>query len=239
MNYGSADFTLFLVDGYDLLPAKVQSFTEKIEAVQERADGLGDPREAMAPTGLTKLSIAQTGAFFDDRAHGMHALFSTLPPIARTVMYSFTGGKTVSTASGVFVESYAVVAQQGRLTRANVTYQVNGAIMPNGVGVQPLQTFTAAWVSAVADSGAEDARGLLLTLQVVDLVGFTSVAITLEHSVDGAAGWVPQTLPAITAAPATAQIPVAGPVHRYLRLAGTPTPPGAGHVTLAMSAIRT
>jgi hypothetical protein len=237
MKYGSSDFTVFLVDGYDLLPAKVQTFTEKMEALQERYDGLGDTREAMSPTGLSKLTIAQTGAFFDDRAHGMHELFSTLPNVTRSMMYSFTGGKTASVATGVFAESYAVVAQQGRLTRANVTYQVSGAIAPNGALIQPLATHTAQWngdPGLVRDLGPLGApNGGVVTVQVTALTGIAAITPQLVDSADGVSFAVVTSLTPITTAPSVGSKTV-GAVRRYVAFRCT-FPETTGSVTLAAS----
>jgi hypothetical protein len=236
MKYGSSDFSLFLVDGRDLLPTKVQTVTEKIEAVQERYDGLGDTREAMSPTGLSKLTITQGGAFFDDRANGAHDLFKTLPPVFRTVMYSFTGGKTASVATGVFVESYAVVAQQGRLTRANVSYQVSGAIAPNGALIQPLVTKTTQWnndPTLVRDLGVAGApNGGTVTVQVSALSGIAAITPQLVDSADGIAFAVVTSLAPITTAPSVGSKTV-GAVRRYV--AFRCTFPETGSVTLAAS----
>lgn len=235
MKYGSADFSLYLVDGVDLLPAKVQTFSERRTAIMERIDGLGDTREAMGPTGILSLSIIQTGAFFDDRQAGMHQAFKT-DGRPRVVMYSFTGGKDVTTVAGVYRQSYDVVAQMGRLTRANVTYQVNGTADVGGVLVQPLTTFTGPWTGSSVDGLVESANGGVVNLQVSDFSGFTGVIVSVEHSSDNAA-WTPLiALPAVTTAPATSRTTFSGVMHRYLRVSGSPA--GSGSITLAVSVTR-
>lgn len=235
MKYGSADFSLYLVDGVDLLPSKVQTFTERRTAVMERVDGLGDKTEAMGPTGILSLSIVQTGAFFDDRQAGMHVAFKT-DGRSRTVMYSFTGGKDVTSVAGVYRQSYDVVAQQGRLTRANVTYQVNGTADVGGVLVLPLTTFTGPWTGPSVDGLVESATGGVVNVQVTAFVGFTGVIVSVDHSSDNAA-WTPLiALPTVTTAPATQRTTVAGTMHRYLRVSGSTA--GTGSITLAVSVTR-
>jgi hypothetical protein len=223
---------LLLVDGYNLLPAKLQTFIDKREAVQERIDGLGDTAQANGPTGLSKITLAQGGAFFDDTAHGMHEAFKAIHGVARTLMYSFTGGAHVTTVAGVYNESYSVIAQQGKLTKANVTYEVTGVPDDTGRLIQPLQTYTAAWDTKTTPidlgAGVPDAA---LTVVVSDLTGFTSVAITVEHSDDAAAWSTLATVPPITTAPSSTKVANLGAVKRYVALAGVPA--GAGSVTLA------
>lgn len=235
MKYGSAQFTLYLVDGNDLLPSKVQTFTERRTAILERVDGLGDSKEAMGPTGLAALTITQTGAFFDDRVAGMHETFKT-DGRSRTLMYSFTGGKTVTSIAGVYRQSYDVIAQQGRLTRANVTYQVNG-LLDDGMLVQSLLAQTGPWTSATVDGLVESANGGVINAQVNALTGFTGVTVTVASSADGSTGWTTlATLPVFTTAPVTNRTVVAGTIHRYLRVTGATT--GTGSVTLAVGLTR-
>jgi hypothetical protein len=233
MKYGSADFALLAVDGVDLLPAKLQTFVERREAVMERVDGLGDKREANGPTGLAKISIVQTGAFFDDRQNGMHQAFKT-DGRSRSMMYSFDAGKTVTSIVGVYRQSYEVVAQQGRLTRANVAYQVNGSPTDNGTLVQPFQTYTAAWDTKATpkDLGATVYTDASITVLVSAMVGFTSLGLSLLHSTDGIVWTTLRALPAITSAPSTVTVANLGPPNRYLAVSGTPV--GAGSVTVAV-----
>ena len=73
---GSGSFSVLLVDGYDLLAAKVKTFTHKIAALNEPSHGLGDGTEGKTPTGLVQVALTQGGAFFDDAANGAHVLLS-------------------------------------------------------------------------------------------------------------------------------------------------------------------
>lgn len=146
---GSKDFGVLLVDGYDFLAAKLQGFTHKVVASQEKSHGLGDTTEAMTPTGLETLSIAQTGGFFDDSANGIHVLLSTIANLAvsRLVCAAFAGniiGKPFLGISGAYGMEYEAAATVGNLTKANVTYNVSGTL-DRGVIVQNQTPKTIDW----------------------------------------------------------------------------------------------
>jgi len=238
MKDGSADFTLLTIDGYDLLGAKPQQFAERREALLERVDGLGDKVEAQGPTGLTKITIAQGGAFFDDRQHGMHVAFAHLPTAAqsptRTLVYSFTGGKTVTTVAGVFAESYAVVAQQAKLTKANVTYHVNGIPSDGGRLVQGTTLQTATWTGAVVDLGASATTGADIVQQVLDLAD-ADLAGVVHASADGVTGWAAvasfATVLHTGTLPSIQTLSIGTTINRYVRYVGTLTASGPNPLT--------
>lgn len=130
---GSASFGVLLIDGYDVLAAKPKGFTHKIEAVQENTLGLGDATESKTPVGVVKLTISQSGAFFDDATNGVHALLSPLAnqQVSRSLCAAFAGntiGAEFLGASGVYGQSYDVLGQSTLLTKANVGYQVTGTL---------------------------------------------------------------------------------------------------------------
>src|SRR4029077_6460969 len=130
---GSASFAVLLVDGYDVLAAKVKSFSHKITALHERSDGLGDSFEASTPTGLQTLSLTQSGAFFDDATNGAHTLLAPIANLAVSRIVTFApAGNTLASrfigASGAYGQSYEVLGQVGALTKANVAYDVSGAL---------------------------------------------------------------------------------------------------------------
>jgi len=156
---GGASFGVLLIDGYDVLASKLKAFTHKVTARQERSDGLGDSLEAQTPTGLIKLEISQSGAFFDDATNGVHALLSVVgaPAISRTLVAAFAGntiGQPFLGCSGVYGQAYEALAQVGQLTKANVTYQVSGTI-DRGVIVQSATAKTIDW-NTKTDGNAVD-----------------------------------------------------------------------------------
>lgn len=156
---GSASFSVLLIDGYNLLAAKVQGITHKVESILHRTDGLGDGTEAQGPTGVSKATLTQTGAFFDDSVNGMHALLSAAASgtVSRLVAYAFAGniiGKPFVGAQGLYAQTYEVLGKSPALTNANVTYTASGQV-DRGVILQN-QTARTATFSTKTDGASVD-----------------------------------------------------------------------------------
>jgi hypothetical protein len=145
--YGSRSFALLLLDGYNLLAAKVQNVTHKDEAVLQPAHGLGDDWEASLPTGVRKASLTQDGAFFEDATAGMHEALKASQATSRVLCFATMGntkGKPFTGAEGTYGMSYDVQGTNGQLTKANVGYQISGRV-DRGVIVQELAAKTLDW----------------------------------------------------------------------------------------------
>lgn len=144
---GSASFAVFLVDGVNLLAMKVQNVTHKIEALHENGRGLGDPFDATLPTGIARGTFTQDGGFFDDSANGAHLAFSgPTSPIRILTVAPFGNaiGAPMVGAQGIYDQDYSVIADNGKITKANVTYAVAGAL-ERGVIVQNWTQKTVTW----------------------------------------------------------------------------------------------
>lgn len=144
---GSASFGVLLVDGYDFLAAKLKGFTHKVTANQENTLGLGDATEPMTPTGISKLEVSQTGAFFDDSTNGIHAALSAIGTQSRLLLAAFNGntiGKSFLGCSGLYEMVYAVLGAVPNLTKADVTYNVSGSL-DRGVILNQLVSKTITW----------------------------------------------------------------------------------------------
>lgn len=156
-----------LVDGYNLLAAKLKGLRYKIESITEPSHGLGDTWEEHTPVGLSKAEVAQEGGFYDTGTTNMHALFS--PDIAlgttsttRVVCLGVEGNTTGSNFvgfEGVYSQSYEVIASRGELTKANAEHTVTGTAEP-GVILHELSAETAnvATSDASLDHSAETQR---------------------------------------------------------------------------------
>lgn len=144
--YGSPS-TWFLVDGHNMLGAKIQSLGHKVKIETEPDDGLGDTWGTHAPTGMQSAHLTQDGAFFTTGAAGMHELLQANAGEPRVICLGFAGHVVGAPFLG-FRESLAVeydpVVQLGKLTKANVAYLVSGRAY-RGQVVQPLATQTADW----------------------------------------------------------------------------------------------
>ena len=133
--YGGQSFSVLLIDGYNLLAAKLKGFTHKIESKLESSTGLGDSWEEHTPTGMRAASLTQDGAFFDDTTSGMHDALNASQATSRVMVFAYAGntiGRPFVGTQGVYGMTYDVLGAVGELTKANVSYQVSGAVDRGG-----------------------------------------------------------------------------------------------------------
>lgn len=143
----SSQFGVFLVDGYNLLSAKIKDFSDEVEVILEPSDGLGDTWRETKPTGMRQASITQNGAFFDTTTAGIHDAMKAAPSTVRLVAWAFAGnviGAIFNACQGACTTKYAVLSATAKLTKANVTYQVSGAL-DEGVILQSATPKTIDW----------------------------------------------------------------------------------------------
>lgn len=228
----SASFAALLVDGYNVLSAKVQTFSHEIEFELEPGEGLGDSAREKEPTGLWTATLEQTGAFFDTTAARIHAAMSGVPATVRQVAWATTGntiGAIFTAVQGAFTSSYRVISAIGKLTKADVKYAVTGQI-DEGVILQTHVQQTIDWNNASVDNLASSANGGVGYLQVSQLAGLTGFVGVIEDSTNDSTWTTLITFANVTASPAAQRLTVAGTVKRYLRFRGDVT--GSGTVTL-------
>lgn len=146
--YSSSSFSVFLVDGFNLLGAKVKGVTEKItNKIQAATHGLGDKWDESSATGLQAATLTQTGAFFDDATAGMHVAFKDLVQTVRILVYALAGnviGQPFVGVQGVYEGAYSLLTKIGALTNADAEYAVSGQV-DRGVIVQDWVAKTANW----------------------------------------------------------------------------------------------
>lgn len=127
--YGSKSL-IFLVGGYNLLPAKVQSVRAKVSSVVELTDGGGDSWEECTPVGFSRAELEQNGAFFDTTTvTGIHVAFSGAQETLRVVCLGLAGqtiGHPFDGFEGAYAHAYEAVAALQKLQRANVLYSISG-----------------------------------------------------------------------------------------------------------------
>ena len=176
--YGSSSFAVLLIDGYDLLAAKLKGFTHKIESKLEPTTGLGDSWEAHTPTGMRSASLTQDGAFFDDATTGMHAVLNASQATSRVMVFAYAGntiGRPFVGTRGVYGMTYDVLGSVGELTKANVSYQVSGAV-DRGVILQELEAKTIDWNTK---TGAESVDYTTQPQRVVPITSNTQASPTV------------------------------------------------------------
>jgi len=232
---GSAQFTLLTLDGISLLGAKPTDFTWKPDALQEDTTGLGDSWIEQTPTGMRRATVTQAGAYFDTALNGMHLTLAAMPLPAKTLVWS-PDGVTLFQAKGTLVTMYDVLARNGALTKANVSYTISGALEANGALVQPPQDKTATWTSANIDNGAASTLGGTASQSVTALTGITGFVGKVRHSTDNSTfiDLPGATFVNVTAAPNTQSVTVAGTINRYVQFVGTITGTGTVRVSAGL-----
>lgn len=124
----------YLVDGYNMLAAKIQELRHKSGVVTEPTDGLGDQWREHTPTGDRFAELAQDGGFFDTNAGSSHAALKdgvpTSPQQANRIACAGEAGNVVGQPfmgfQGVLQTEYEVLATRGKLQRANAATLVSG-----------------------------------------------------------------------------------------------------------------
>lgn len=123
----------FLLDGYSILSAKLQSLGRKKTVATEPTDGLGDEWPEHTPTGMRGAELTQTGAFFDtsSAAHtALHNQASAGPQTTQRVACIWAAGSTNMQPfmgfEGLTEIEYEVLSTIGKLQRANAVYRISG-----------------------------------------------------------------------------------------------------------------
>jgi hypothetical protein len=130
-----------------MLAPAVQGIELKMEAGEERTHGVGDSWEQSTPTGVSKGTLTQSGAFFDTSLPIHAGLSPGFPtPTTRVVCLGVAGntvGQPIDCVVGDIVADYEVLGQSDKLTKMNIVHTVSGAI-ERGVIVHKLQAETSA-----------------------------------------------------------------------------------------------
>lgn len=248
--YGSASVPFFFLDSFDLCDQSLVSITgPDLDVTLERTDGFGQTHEAHTPVGLRAATMAVEG-FFDDGDLGTLAAFITPGAVSRILTTGVAGnvaGQNVSILTGAFAGKVRRMPKREELTKAAADIRSSGAVLLNGVILQPLATKSATWDTQGAesvDNGASSANGGTAVLHVKAQTGFTGTVVKVRHSADDVTyadlltfttvtSWTPPTAPPAVAAQVAT---VAGTVNRHLAMSGTPT--GAGSITCMVAFAR-
>lgn len=230
--YGSSSI-FYLSDGRSLLGAAPKSLSYKIAAAHDDVTGLGDTILKSLPTGVSSVSLTQQGAFFDTaNTHTYLSDVADSPQEVLSVICAGFGGNTLGQPfvgfGGAFKASYEVISQIGKLTKANTTFGMGGA-MEQGVILYPLADATVDANGTTVDQSAGTTAGGVGYVQCTAFSGLTNVIYTIEHSTDGSSWSTLITFSTITSAPAAERVSVSGTVNRYVRAAVNVT--GTGSAT--------
>lgn len=238
--HGSSEIAVLLIGGYSFLGNKIQGVNRKVTEGLEKTHGLGDAWEETSNTGVPKGTFAQNGAFFDDTTNRMHTALKASAGVSRVGLVAWGGnslGSTCTGFAGILGCEYEVLGQLGRLTKANVTYGVSGAV-EEGVLLQAHAALTANTTGTSVDNTAASTNGAAGYLEYSAFSGFTGVAVKFQHSTDNSS-WSDITggaFTSVTSAPGAQRIAMTGTINRYTRMVVTVT--GSGSITVAVALAR-
>lgn len=156
--YSGTQFSLFLVDGYNLAPALSETADYEKESITQATNPFTAASEQNTPVGLEKASFKVGGGFFDPVTDPIHTALGQVVGVVRTICAAFEGnvvGRKFIGSAGTYSQKYAVMDVKDNLTKANVTYLVSGAI-DEGVIVQNLAQFAADWDTKTGGAGVAD-----------------------------------------------------------------------------------
>ncbi len=187
--FASASVSI-LVDGYDLTAALTETIARSNEVLTEQTNGFGTTKEGHGPTGLTKGMIAVGGGYFDEAVDLIHAgisnggLSDTVSATPRTLCV-FNEGHVIANHftgyEGAYSQKYEVLDTNGKLTRANVTYQVIGQT-DEGVIVQALAAQTIDWdTKATPVDAADDPTAERIPITSASLANPSVITCPFEH----------------------------------------------------------
>jgi hypothetical protein len=228
MSKFSSTSVAILVDGHDLTAALAETIARSDESLTEQANPFGSTAEGHTPLNLTKGMIAVGGGIFDEAVDLLHAGISdsglsnavdATPRVVCVFNEGHTIGNHFTGYEGAYSQKYDVLAANGKLTKANVGYQVTGQV-DEGVIVQALAAETVTWdtkatpVDAADDPTAEqipitsssvanpsvittDYEHHLVTGDVIAIFDHTSVSPDINDSGTGAWQFIGHTVTVI------------------------------------------
>ena len=225
--YGSAHVGVVLVDGYDLLPSKIESMVgPKVTSIFEQTDGLGDEWEEHLAVGVRRAELSQSG-WWDEDTGAINEAFVGQQDVERVVCIGLNGGargKLFTGIRGAFGGEYERLAARNALVKANVTYQINGEVDDDVVIAIAHSEQAADFVSpAVAEATAATNNGLLAYLHIgaLDLGGHTGLKIVVQHAPTANGTWADKlVVSTVTAGRIGRYVSGTLAVNKFLRIKG-------------------
>lgn len=157
--YAGTNFTVFLVDGYNLIASTSDAITIDRESITQETNPFGATSIQNTPINIEKGMFTVGDGFFDATTDALHGATGSAHGVSRIVCASIYGdiiGKPFIGYQGVYDQKYVVKDKTTDLTKADVSYLVSGDTN-EGVIVQHLATFTADWDTKTGGANATDA----------------------------------------------------------------------------------
>jgi hypothetical protein len=159
MKYAGVNFSLLLVDEFNLLPGISESCSFGKESLTQKTNPFGVTSEQNSPIGIERGVIEIGGGYYDASLDGVHGSLGGTLGTNRQVSAAIEGnviGKHFMGFSGAYDQSFMLTGKVDDLTMGNAKYVING-LVEEGVIVQHLATFTATWDTKTGGSNATDA----------------------------------------------------------------------------------
>lgn len=157
--YSGANFSVLLVDGYNLAPGIMDNASMGEENLTEQSNPFGVESEAHSPIGLKRGTLVAGGGFYDATIDVINQAIGASIGVSRIICGAIFGniiGKPFMGFQGAYNQKVEVLDQKDGLTKANVTYLVTGDV-DEGQIVQHLTPYTADWDTKTGGTGAPDA----------------------------------------------------------------------------------
>ena len=122
--YAGKDFSVFLVDGYNLIASLSESASMGKESITQQTNPFGVGSEGHSPIGLIKGMLAVGGGFFDAATDALHNIVADVTGFTRIVSAAMEGntiGKHFMGFEGAIDSKYEVTDKRDGLTMANVS----------------------------------------------------------------------------------------------------------------------
>lgn len=152
--YAGTQFSLFLVDGYNLAASLSESATMDKESVTQQTNPFGATSEQHTPLNVERGVLNVGGGFFDAATNALLGVFNAVRGLKRIVVIGYEGniiGKHFTGYQGVYDSKYTIQDVKDNLTKANLGLMLSGDVN-EGVIVQSLATFTADQVPPTGDT---------------------------------------------------------------------------------------
>ena len=216
----SVNVAYLLIGGRDVLPASIQAITENRERLTQDTTGASQDTDYHTSVGQQVFELTVEG-LYDTAVGGFHAALQGTDP--QILMYAPVGddaGDPLVAFRGVR-STYNRTPARGRLHRARAVYRADTG--PEAMGlthvsapltarttVGPTDTAADNWL-ADSDNGGT----AYLTVTALNLDGGTNVAITIRDSADDITYADLVAFTAVTTAPNTQRVVIAGTIDQY------------------------
>jgi hypothetical protein len=143
--YAGVQFTLFLVDGYNLIASLSESATMGHESITQQTNQFGAGNETHTPLNVEKGELTVGSGFWDTASDPLHSITGGSQGVKRIVCAALEGntiGQHFMGFEGAYDTKVELLDQRDGLTKANVTYLIWGD-SNEGIIVQALAAFTA------------------------------------------------------------------------------------------------